>query len=67
MVKFIDAHRTTYGVESLCAVAPIAPSTYYVHKARAADPGRRPARVQRDAWLWTTTQRVLCQNSALLK
>ena len=32
MVAFIDAHREEYGVEPICAVLPIAPSTYYLHK-----------------------------------
>ena len=27
MVTFIDQHRQAYGVESICAVLPIAPST----------------------------------------
>lgn len=48
MVAFIDGHRATYGVESICAQLPIAPSTYYLHKAQAADPSRRSARAQRD-------------------
>jgi len=34
MVSFIDAHRAAYGVESICAQLPIAPSQYYEHKAR---------------------------------
>jgi hypothetical protein len=38
MVAFIDAHRDDYGVESICRQLPIAPSTYYEHKAREADP-----------------------------
>jgi putative transposase len=28
MVSFIDDHRADYGVEPICAVLPIAPSTY---------------------------------------
>ena len=28
MVQFIDDHRDAYGVESICTVVPIAPSTY---------------------------------------
>ena len=48
MVSFIDAHRAEYGVESICAQLPIAPSTYYEHKAREADPARLPPRLQRD-------------------
>ena len=44
----MDAHREEYGVEPICRVVPIAPSTYYEAKAREADPSRRPARTQRD-------------------
>ena len=29
MVAFIDAHREDFGVEPICALLPIAPSTYY--------------------------------------
>ena len=29
MVQFIDDHRDAYGVESICTVVPIAPSTYF--------------------------------------
>ena len=58
MVGFIDAHREAYGVEPICAVLPIAPSTYYEQKARQADPRRQPARVQREARLRCEIQRV---------
>jgi transposase InsO family protein len=58
MVAFIDAHREQYGVEPICAVVPIAPSTYYEQQARAADPSRLPARAQRDARLRLEIQRV---------
>ena len=33
---FIDEHRETYGVEPICRVLPIAPSTYHAHAARQA-------------------------------
>ena len=62
MVAFIDAHRAEYGVEPICAELPIAPSTYYEHKARQADPGRLPPRVVRDAALCTAIQRVWDEN-----
>lgn len=58
MVRFIDAHREAYGVEPICAVLPIAPSTYYEQKARERDPSRLPQRVQRDAALRPDIQRV---------
>ena len=60
MIAFIDDHREAYGVEPICKVLPIAPSTYHAHVARRADPataagagaagrgseGRDPARVR---------------------
>ncbi len=58
MVEFVDGHRESYGVEPICAVLPIAPSTYYEHKARQADPRRQPARAQRDAALGPEIERV---------
>ena len=48
MVAFIDDHRAAYGVEPICEVLPIAPSTYFQHKAQAAEPTRRSARARRD-------------------
>jgi transposase InsO family protein len=62
MVAFIDAHREHYGVEPICEVLPMAPSTYYEHKARQADPGRLPPRVQRDRELESQIQRVWDEN-----
>jgi len=58
MVRFIDDHRDIYGVESICAVVPIAPSTYFLHKARHTDPTRRSARTPRDDALRIAIQRV---------
>jgi putative transposase len=62
MLAFIDAHREQYGVESICKQLPIAPSTYYEHKARQSDPTRLPARVQRDAELSDSIRRVWEEN-----
>jgi transposase InsO family protein len=58
MISFIDEHRGQYGVESICAMLPIAPSVYYEHKAQQA--GRRPMapRRRRDAELVGQIQRV---------
>ena len=58
MVRFIDDHRDVYGVEWICAAVPIAPSTYFLHKAQHADPTRRSARTQRDDELRSAIQRV---------
>ena len=57
-MSFIDAHRGRYGVRPVCAQVPIAPSTYYEHKAREAEPARGPARVRRDGWLSGESRRV---------
>ena len=58
MVQFVDDHRATYGVEPICAVLPIAPSTYFLHHARQVDPTQRPARAKRDDDLRIAIQRV---------
>ena len=62
MVSFIDDHRETCGVEPICRMLPIAPSTYYEHKAREADPERRPPRAKRDAVLRDHIRRVWDDN-----
>ena len=58
MVAFVDEYRDEYGVEPICAVVPIAPSTYYETKACQVDPDRRSARAQRDEWLQGEIDRV---------
>lgn len=65
MVTFIDAHRAQYGVEPICAVLPIAPSTYYEHQARRRDPARLSARVQREDRLRPAIARVWRENRKL--
>jgi hypothetical protein len=62
MVSFIDAHRCEYGVESICVELPIAPSQYYEHKAREAEPARLPRRLQRDRVLVPEIRRVYEEN-----
>ena len=62
MKAFIDEHRDAYGVEPICKVLPIAPSTYRQHAARRADPSRRSARAQRDDDLCEQIRRVFDEN-----
>jgi putative transposase len=62
MVEFIDHHRAEYGVEPICAVLPIAPSTYYAHKGRANDPSLRSDRAKRDDELRGAIGRIWHQN-----
>jgi transposase InsO family protein len=58
MATFIDRHRDVYGVEPICAVLPIAPSTYFLRKAHQQAPETRSARARRDADLRAAIQRV---------
>ena len=62
MIAFIDDHREVYGVEPICRVLPIAPSTYHDHVAKRRDPARRSARVRRDAALKVEVRRVFEEN-----
>ena len=62
MIAFIDDYRAAYGVEPICKVLPIAPSTYRAHAARRADPGRLPARARSDAALMVEIRRVFEAN-----
>ena len=49
MIAFIDDHREAHGVEPICEVLPIAPSTYRAHAATRRDPAKSSARARRDA------------------
>jgi transposase InsO family protein len=62
MIAFIDEQRDVYGVEPICRLLPIAPSTYYEHVARRGDPAKLPARAQRDAELRCRIRRVWDEN-----
>ncbi len=62
MVAFIDDYRWEYGVEPICEVLPIAPSTYYEHRSRKLDPTRRPHREKRDETLRVEVQSVFAEN-----
>jgi len=62
MVAFIDDHKAEYGVEPICRVLPIAPSTYYAHKAMEQDPSLCSARVRRDVELRPEIRRVWDMN-----
>jgi transposase InsO family protein len=62
MIAFIDDHREVYGVEPICRVLPIAPSTYHAHVAQRVDPDRQCARQRRDAVLKAEVRRVFDEN-----
>ena len=65
MTALVDEHRGVYGVEPICAMLPIASSTYHEQKAREADPTRLPERTQRDAVLCDEISRVWQENRRL--
>ena len=48
MISFIDDHRSVLGVEPICRLLPIAPSTYYEVVAKRTDVDRLSARARRD-------------------
>jgi len=61
-VEFIDANRDEFGVEPVCRVLQVAPSTYYAAKRREVEPS---VRALRDATmmpvllaLWITNRKV---------
>ena len=62
MIAVIDEYRAEFGVEPICRVLPIAPSTYHAACATARDPSRASARVRRDADLLPQVRRVWNEN-----
>jgi putative transposase len=62
MIAFIDDHRRTHGVEPICKVLPIAPSTYHAHVAKRADPMKLSERARRDLALKVAIRRVFAEN-----
>ncbi len=62
MIAFIDENRDAHGVEPICRVLTIAPSTYWAHAARRADPSRIADRHRRDAALRPKIQAVFDAN-----
>lgn len=62
MISFIEEHRQDYGVEPICRVLPIAPSTFHQHMACRRDPSKLSARAQRDIVLKPEIARVFDEN-----
>lgn len=65
MIAFIDDNRSTHGVEPICKVLPIAPSTYHERVAQRRDPSRLSARAQRDQMLKPEITRVFAVSFAV--
>ena len=62
MIAFIDEQRAVHGVEPICKVLPIAPSSYHDHRAKRADPERLSAQAKRDLMLKPEIERVFTEN-----
>lgn len=62
MISFIDEHRSVLGVEPICRLLPIAPSTYYEVIAKRTDVGRLSARARRDMAMKVEIRRVFNEN-----
>ena len=62
MISFIDDHRAVHGVESICRLLPIAPSTFYACLAVRADPAKASDRQQADTALRPKIQKVWDDN-----
>ena len=65
MIAFIDAERDVHGVEPICKVLPIAPSTYHDRVAQRRDPSRLSARAKADRALKPEIIRVFTDNFAV--
>lgn len=62
MISFIDEHRSVLGVEPICKLLPIAPSTYYDAIAKRADVDRLSVRARRDMAMKIEIRRVFNEN-----
>ena len=62
MISFIEEHRSVLGVEPICRLLPIAPSTYYEVVAKRTDVGRLSARERNDMAMKVEIRRVFNEN-----
>ena len=62
MISFIDEHRGVFGVEPICRLLPIAPSTYFENVAKRLDVDRLSVRARSDIGLKIEIRRVFNEN-----
>ena len=62
MISFIDEHRSVFGVEPICRLLPVAPSTYYENVAKRLDVDRLSVRARSDIGMKIEIRRVFNEN-----
>jgi transposase InsO family protein len=62
VIAFMDDHRGEHGVEPMCRVLDIAPSTWHAHAAARANPDLRSKRAKEDERLNAAILRVHAEN-----
>ena len=65
MITFIKEHRDIYGVEPICRVLQITPSTFYARLTIENDPNKASTRSKRDAELRPEMKRVWEDNQSV--
>ncbi|SFD77244.1 Transposase InsO and inactivated derivatives [Tritonibacter multivorans] len=65
MIAFIKDHQSVHGVEPMCRVLQIAPSTFYEHLAIEHDPDRASDRAKRDAYLRKEMKDIWAKNRSV--
>ena len=62
VIAFMDDHRGEHGVEPMCRVLDIAPSTWHAHAAARANPDLRSKRTKEDERLNAEILRIHAEN-----
>ncbi|SEM24170.1 hypothetical protein SAMN04487976_12428 [Xaviernesmea oryzae] len=65
MISFIDEHSSVFGVEPICSLLPIAPSTYYENIAKRLDMDSLSVRARSDIGMKIEIRRVFNENLKL--
>lgn len=65
MIAFIEEHREAFGVEPICRVLPIAPSSFHTRQAVIRQPERASARAKSDIIHCEDIDRVWRENRGL--
>lgn len=67
MIAFVKDFRREHGVEPICRVLQIPPSTYYERLAIDREPDRATERAKRDAYMRNEFEHVWTKNRSTCK